>query len=100
VSGSDPFMLGHYPQDGIFPGVMSLRCMLMLSQKLFDKISDNDITQLELKRITFLSDIRPGDILNILCKVQSKTTDQISFNAHIEVNNEIKTKSTFIYSFK
>ncbi len=97
VSGSDPFVLGHYPDDAIFPGVMSLRCMQSLSQEHYRELTQAVHGEVTLKRISFISDIRPGDVLDIQCKVKKKTANEIYFETNIAVQDEVKTKALFVY---
>jgi 3-hydroxymyristoyl/3-hydroxydecanoyl-(acyl carrier protein) dehydratase len=98
VSGSDAFVLGHYPSDAIFPGVMSLRCMQTLSQHFYRELTQASHGEIDLKRITFISEIRPGDVLNILCKIKKKTDSEIQFETNIVVDEDIKTRAVFVYS--
>ncbi len=97
VSGSAPFALGHYPSDPIFPGVMSLQCMEELCNMLFSRLSNVAVRQVEVKRVSYLDIIRPGDILNINCRLKKQNNDETHFQTVIEVDGTVKCKSSFIY---
>lgn len=97
VSGSDSFVLGHFPSDAIFPGVLSLHCMKTLSDQYINKITSGDLFKTTLKRITYLDVVRPGDVLNIVCQLKRKKSNTIQVQALIEVDGNVKSKSTFIY---
>jgi len=97
VSGSDSFVLGHFPSDAIFPGVLSLHCMKTLSDQYIDKITGGDLFKTTLKRITYIDVVRPGDVLNIVCQLKKKKSNIIQVKALIEVDGIVKSKSTFVY---
>ena len=99
VSGSAPFVLGHYPSDPIFPGVMSLHGMETLCAMLCRRLCTASVREVVLKRISYLGIIRPGDVLDIRCRVKKRTTDELHLQADIAVEGTVKTKSTFIYRF-
>ena len=97
VSGSSPFALGHYPRDAIFPGVMSLHFMKQLSDRFFEYLTDSDSKVVHLKRITYLDVIRPGDILNISCRLKKRDSRELHIQSFIRVNDVVMSKSTFLY---
>lgn len=97
VSGSAPFALGHYPSDAIFPGVMSLQCMEELCSMVFRRLNNGPPGTVEVKRISFMDVIRPGDVLEIRCRLKKRKTDEIHLQAVIEMDGTVKSKSSFIY---
>jgi 3-hydroxymyristoyl/3-hydroxydecanoyl-(acyl carrier protein) dehydratase len=97
VSGSTPFALGHYPSDAIFPGVMSLHFMKLLSDQFFEYLTDTESRVVHLKRITYLDLIRPGDIISISCRLKKRDIKEMHIQSFIRVNNVIMSKSTFLY---
>jgi 3-hydroxymyristoyl/3-hydroxydecanoyl-(acyl carrier protein) dehydratase len=99
VSGSAPFVLGHYPSDAIFPGVMSLHCMKVLSDELLLSLKKKKIEKVQLKRISYIDVIRPGDVLNIQSKVKKEKNNQVIIQSNIEAGGIIKSKSSFVYSY-
>ncbi len=100
VSGSEPFVLGHYPSDAIFPGVMSLHYMKALSDELLLNLDQYNVEKVHLKRISYRDVIRPGDVLNIQSKVKKVVNNQVVVNSLIEAGGVIKSKSSFIYSYR
>jgi 3-hydroxymyristoyl/3-hydroxydecanoyl-(acyl carrier protein) dehydratase len=97
VSGSAPFVLGHYPKDAIFPGVMSLHLMKRLSDQFFEYLTDTPTNVIHLKRITYLGIIRPGDVLRICSRAKKQTQNRLHIESFIEVHGVVMSKSTFLY---
>ncbi|MCG7536688.1 hypothetical protein [Pseudoalteromonas sp. OOF1S-7] len=98
VSGSAPFVMGHYPGDPVFPGVMSLRCMRQLSDQLFQEIgSSQSEPYAQLKRVSFIDIVRPGDVLNVNSSIKKKKPGEVHIQAEISVDGQVKSKSVFVY---
>ncbi len=100
VSGSAPFALGHYPGDPVFPGVMSLKCMRILSEALFSHIHpDVELGNIKLKRVSFVDIVRPGDVLTVTAEVKKAKDGELHLQSLIEVDGAAKSKSVFVFSY-
>ena len=99
ISGSDPFALGHYPDDAIYPGVLSLHCMKSLCDQYIQHLADKPPKETTLKRITYIGIVRPGDVLNIICLLKKMNDNEVQLQAAIEVDGETTSKSSFVYRF-
>lgn len=96
VSGSEPFVTGHYPDYVIYPGVMSLELILELLREKYGKFLEG----YKIKRLQYVSQISPGDVLEI--RIETKEIDSV-LNEHIcsisavgTDSLELKVKATIL----
>lgn len=96
VSGSEPFVTGHYPDYVIYPGVMSLELILELLREKYGKFLEG----YKIKRLQYVSQISPGDVLEI--RIETKEIDSV-LNEHIcsissigADSSELKVKATIL----
>lgn len=99
VSGSEPFALGHYAGNPIFPGVLSLQLMLDLSDALMRQNGLPHPTKLHVKRTQYLDMVRPGDILEIEADISKRTEKLITVSAKVTSGGVPKVRGTFSYEF-
>lgn len=100
VSGTTSFALGHYPEDPIYPGVMSLRLMQGVAEALVSDKAGSQVNAASLKRVSYLSVIRPGDVLRIECDQPkfSASTGQQNVKVRVSVGAKIAAKSEFTFN--
>lgn len=99
VSGSEPFALGHYAGNPIFPGVQSLQLMLELSGGLLRLEGKGAPRRTRITRTQYLDVIRPGDVLEIEVEFGKRDEAEIRINARINAGGVLKTRGTFDYEF-
>lgn len=99
VSGSEPFALGHYPGNPIYPGVQALQLMLDLSRHLLRHEGQGAPTRIRITRTQYLDMVRPGDVLEIEARIGKRSAGQIRIAAHISASGVLKTRGTFDYEF-
>lgn len=99
ISGSDPFVLGHYPDDAIYPGVLSLHWMKVLCDQYIQFLSGRPAKEKSLKRVTYTGAVQPGDVLNIMCYLKKMNDSEIQLQSTIEANGVTTSKSSFVYRF-
>jgi len=99
VSGTTSFALGHYPEDPIYPGVMSLRLMQGVAEAVASDTMGNNVSAAALKRVSYLSMIRPGDVLRIECDMPRKSaaTGLHSVKARVLLGDTLAAKSEFTF---
>ncbi|MEL6679105.1 MAG: hypothetical protein AAFQ51_10380 [Pseudomonadota bacterium] len=100
VSGTTSFALGHYPEDPIYPGVMSLRLMQGVAEAMASHATGEKANAATLKRVSYLKMIRPGDVLRIECDrpKHSAATGRHNVKARVLVGEEIAAKSEFTFN--
>lgn len=95
VSGSEPFVLGHYPGDPIFPGVLSLELMLAACERLVETRHGTPAA-VRVKRVQFLEIVRPGDGLRVVASVKRASERQVELAARIAVGDAVKSRATVV----
>lgn len=99
VSGSQAFALGHYPGDPVFPGVMSLYLMQTLAEAQASEIAGTPRKASGIKRVSFLSLIRPGDTAEIRCDPPKTASDgQTVIRSHLTVQGTVCAKSEILFT--
>lgn len=99
VSGSTGFALGHYPDDPIFPGVMSLNLMQHLAEGLAGHLTGDERRAKGIKRVSYLSPVRPGDVLHIACDAPKAGKDpaRAVIKSRLLVGERLVAKSDFLF---
>jgi 3-hydroxymyristoyl/3-hydroxydecanoyl-(acyl carrier protein) dehydratase len=86
IDPSDPVLGGHFPDHPVYPGALLIEAMgqasLCLHQMLHRgraDVRDDDVPLgvrlLRVRQATFQAEVRPGDVVNLLCE----QTDDDSF---------------------
>lgn len=74
VTRNEPFFEGHFPEEPLFPGVLQIEVAAQ-SSGLLVMLTEPDKQDLlvlgQVKRFTYISPVRPGDLL--ITRVESKT---------------------------
>ncbi len=94
VSGSDPFALGHYPGNPIFPGVLTAEHLCMLAQALCAQVSAQPAHATGIKRIQFLDAIVPGDVVELKAAIRREQSGEFEVVASALVGGKPKTRAT------
>lgn len=102
VSGAEPFVIGHYPGNALFPGVLSIELITEVYEQLVREAEGQDGSCLTgIKNIRFLDQVRPGDVLNTEVKIIEKREDVCILSGQISSSQgKITAKGTFFVSFE
>lgn len=99
VSGSEPFVMGHYPSNAIFPGVLLLDLMMETARALVEKIHQKSSRVSRIKRIQFLEIVKPGDILNINASLKKGLESGCLIDCAIYAGDSQKVRGTMEVTF-
>ncbi|HKP94819.1 MAG TPA: hypothetical protein VJ385_03580 [Fibrobacteria bacterium] len=94
VSGSEPFVLGHYPETPIYPGVLSIDLIVGAAEALVRAEYRRECRAAQISRIQFLDMSRPGDVLEIKAAVKKEESDGIVVTGAIEAGGKAKMRGT------
>jgi 3-hydroxyacyl-[acyl-carrier-protein] dehydratase len=106
VSGNDPFFLGHFPQQKIFPGVLITEAMAQASIVLLAISNENvqeELDELPLlyrTNIKFLDVVTPGDQLLIKIKLQKKVKKSAIVEGKVYVEERLVSSGTLSFTKK
>jgi 3-hydroxyacyl-[acyl-carrier-protein] dehydratase len=101
VSGTEPFVVGHFPGNPILPGVLSLECLSEVTEALARSLSgDPTCTVSEIRRVRFLQPVMPGDILNVEAVVADKQRDGCLFNCRITSAGSVKATGELFVAWR
>lgn len=99
VSATDPFLIGHFPDDPIYPGVLLIESCSQVGGMLFINHKLGRGFLAKVKNFTFLNFIRPGDSINIEVVLKSKLGSIACVESIAKVGNMVVGKGEIIYSF-
>lgn len=99
VSGSTAFALGHYPEDPIFPGVMSLNLMQSLAEGLAKHLTGETRLARGIKRISYIAPVRPGSVMHVACDAPISSSDcqETIIKSRVTVGDQLVAKSEFLF---
>lgn len=95
VSGNEEFVIGHYPHQSIFPGVLSLKLIISLLQDYCARMKINGTIK-SIPKVQYLGIIEPGDELLIHIKKNDETDYTINFTGEILSDISKKVKANII----
>ena len=94
VSGSDPFALGHYPGNPIYPGVLIAEHLCELGTVLCTDLGACATFAAGIKRIQYLSAVVPGDVVTLSVKVRREEGSTYEIAATAMVGNRPAVRAT------
>ncbi|MDC3425116.1 3-hydroxyacyl-ACP dehydratase FabZ [Aquibacillus sp. 3ASR75-11] len=106
VSGNDPFFLGHFPQQKIFPGVLITEAMAQASIVLLANSNENaqeELDELPLlyrTNIKFLDVVTPGDQLLIKIELQKKVKNSAIVEGKVYVKERLVSSGILSFTKK
>ncbi len=80
VTNDEPFFLGHYPGNPIYPGVFILETVHQ-SVRVYAERFHGRVRLAEAKSTRFLAPLRPGDVLECDCRCQVIAGGALQVNA-------------------
>lgn len=100
ITGNEPFFLGHFPDEPLFPGVLQIEAAAQASALLvhLSEPEEGDLLVFgQVKRFTFVQPVRPGDQLDIRVESKVKQATQGLAEAQLSVRGELVAKGTLAY---
>jgi 3-hydroxymyristoyl/3-hydroxydecanoyl-(acyl carrier protein) dehydratase len=94
VSGSEPFVLGHYPGNPLFPGVLSVELILEVAAFLVRQRFGGSVQPAGLKKVQFLDLARPGDVLHVEAQLKERTADGCVVLGVVSADDRVKARAT------
>jgi len=94
ISGSEAFALGHYPENPIYPGVLSVGLMTDLAERLVERVTGQPSRVEHLKRVQFLGMAVPGDDLEIEVNIKETNQGGALVVGTIRVGDDMKVRGS------
>ncbi|WP_326983217.1 3-hydroxyacyl-ACP dehydratase FabZ [Chryseobacterium sp. MYb264] len=102
VSLTDPYLVGHFPDEPVFPGVLLVEACAQVGGIMIAEHEDYSrkgyIAMLD--QFKFIDFIIPGDTVYITCHLISLFGKFVKTSVEARVNNKIVGKGTITYNFK
>jgi 3-hydroxyacyl-[acyl-carrier-protein] dehydratase len=99
VSATDPFLMGHFPDNPIYPGVLLIETCSQVGGILVSKYMKGNGYIASIKDFKFINFIEPGDTIIIEVNFISKFGKFANIKATAKVDDKIVGKGEIIYSF-
>lgn len=102
VSATDPYLVGHFPDSPIYPGVLLIETCAQVGGFLIkDKIKQKYKGYLaNVKDFKFLSFIVPGDTIFVEARLKLSISNFVNVDVVARVNDKIVGRGSIVYSLK
>ncbi|MFP5393282.1 MAG: 3-hydroxyacyl-ACP dehydratase FabZ family protein [Gammaproteobacteria bacterium] len=94
VSGTDVFVLGHYPGNPIFPGVLVLDMLTELAEALAARTLGPGSSATLIKRVQYLKATVPGDVLELAVVQKGRADEVLTLTATATIGGTVSTRAT------
>ena len=102
VSLTDPYLVGHFPDEPIFPGVLLVEACAQVGGIMIAEHEDyrqrGYIAMLD--NFKFIDFIVPGDTIFITCRLVSLFGKFVKTSVEARVDNKVVGKGMITYNFK
>lgn len=100
VSATDPYLMGHFPDNPVYPGVLLIEtCAQVGGFLIMDKIEEKYKGYLaNVKDFKFLSFIVPGDTIFVEARLKLMISSFVNVDVVAKVNDKIVGKGSIVYS--
>ena len=102
ISEDEYFLKGHFPNNPIFPGVIIIEALGQASG-ILGFVSMNKTPEegsiyvlAGVDKVRFRKRVRPGDNIDLICKVVSEKRGIWKFDCKAELNNELICTATIL----
>lgn len=95
VSGTDKFVLGHYPENPIYPGVLTAASLSDVAVSLTSRLLGTASRATEIRRARYLEPIVPGDVLRLHAELVAERDGMLQVAATASVDTVTKARATF-----
>ena len=102
VSLTDPYLVGHFPDEPVFPGVLLIEACgqvggIMIAE--YDEYSKNGYLAM-VNNFKFIEFILPGDTIVIHCKLLNMIGKFVKAQVEAKVDGRIVGKGVITYNFE
>lgn len=101
VSTTDPYLVGHFPNDPIFPGVLLIEACAQLGGIMISEHTDYDCKGYiaQVNEFKFLSLIIPGDTIYIYSSLESLLSSFGKVSFEVKVDARVAAKGSITFHF-
>ncbi|MDF4221062.1 3-hydroxyacyl-ACP dehydratase FabZ [Maribacter sp. M208] len=99
VSGTDPYLQGHFPEKAVYPGVLLIESCAQVGGILVGKLIKGTGYLARVVDFKFTEVIVPGDSIIITARYHSKLQKFIQVDCDAEVDGKLVGKGKIVYSF-
>jgi 3-hydroxymyristoyl/3-hydroxydecanoyl-(acyl carrier protein) dehydratase len=100
VSGSEPFALGHYAGNPIYPGVLSVEHIMALAEALVSKVHEKRCRVDAIKRVQFTGMAGPGDVLTVEASITKEDDGGCLIKGSIASGDRVTARGTLHVVFE
>lgn len=102
VSNTDPYLVGHFPDDPIFPGVLLIEASAQVGGIMIGEYPQYSTKGYiaQVNDFKFISFIVPGDTIIIQTKPLNFFGKFVKISAEAKVNDKLVAKGTITYNFE
>ncbi|CAM2197984.1 3-hydroxyacyl-[acyl-carrier-protein] dehydratase [Paraburkholderia kururiensis] len=81
VSGTDVFALGHYPDNPVYPGVLTADALCAAAAALASRILGTAAVPARIEKVHYLHAIVPGDVVAVSAKLVAISGNEVQLEA-------------------
>lgn len=103
VSMNEPWTQGHFPDDPVFPGVLTIETMAQIGGFIYYTKEDNKSLKAYLSKVEevkFLGKVVPGDQLVVEGKMITEFGNFAKVRCIAKVNSKVVAKGLITYYFE
>lgn len=102
VSMDEPWTIGHFPENPVFPGVYMIETLAQICGFIFYKKPADECHKSYLSKISnfkFIDFVRPGDIIHAEGKLESSVGNFAKVSVVAKVNEKKVAQGKLVYYF-
>ena len=100
ISANEPWNIGHFPTDPVFPGALHIEAMGQVGGFIFHNNQNKLKAYLcGVDKVKFLKTLVPGDTVEIEAVIVARVGNMARVDCTSRVNNEIVAKGVISYAF-
>ncbi len=98
VSINEPYFVGHFPEEPIFPGVLIIESMAQVGAMMFGEKTEGYLAA--VNKAKFIKFVKPGDRLQTEAEFIQQTKNYAKVNLTGTVDDIIVARAEVTYYFK
>ena len=103
ISRNEPWAQGHFPNEAVFPGVLTIESMAQICGFMFYKKTDDNLNLKayisKIDEMKFLRQVVPGDQLIVEGEFLEKFSRFVKVKCKATVNGKVVAKGVLTYYF-
>lgn len=104
VSANEPYLVGHFPEFPIMPGVMVIEsaaqlCAIMLSECKNENLDSTYGLLLKVTEFKLIKPILPGDSMIIEANTKALTSSLAKFKVKVSVRDNVYATGELVFTF-